>query len=104
MTNQEKNQALFMQLVVMFHSLTMTQLGKTKNPVSDKIERNLSAAQGTIDMLEMLKDKTKGNLDSTEERFLMELLKEVKLNYVDEAAKPDPAPAQPPTEEGKPSA
>ena len=103
MNVNEKHQALFMQLVVMFHSLTMHQLGKMKNPVTDKVERNLASAQGTIDMLEMLKGKTKGNLDSNEERFLTELLKELKLNYVDEAAKPDPTPSQH-SEEGKPPA
>ncbi len=100
---KDKHQALFMQLVVMFHSLTMHQLGKIKNPVTDKIERNLPSAQGTIDMLEMLKEKTKGNLDSNEDRFLSELLKELKLNYVDEAGKPDPTPSPQP-EEGSPKA
>ena len=90
----------------MFHTLTMHQLGKIKNPVTDKVERNLTAAQGSIDMLEMLKEKTNGNLTETEQRFLTELLREVRLNYVDEAAKPDdPArmPEQPKAGEGSPS-
>jgi hypothetical protein len=90
MTAEEKNQALFVQLVMMFHTLTMHQLGKIKNPVTDKIERDLPAAQGSIDMLEMLKDRTKGNLTDNEHRMLGELLKELRLNYVDEAGKPDP--------------
>lgn len=90
MTADEKNQALFMQLVIMFHTLTMHQLGKIKNPVTDKVERDLAAAQGSIDMLEMLKERTKGNLSDNEQRMLTELLKELKLNYVDEAGKPEP--------------
>ncbi len=90
MTVDEKNQALFMQLVFMFHSLTMHQLGKIKNPVTDKVERDLPAAQGSIDMLEMLRERTRGNLSDNEQRMLTELLKELKLNYVDEAAKPEP--------------
>lgn len=95
-----------MQLIIMFHSLTMHQLGKIKNPVTDRIERDLTAAQGSIDMLEMLHEKTKGNLAETEQRFLAELLREVKLNYVDEAAKPaEPggAPEQQKSGEGRPS-
>ncbi len=91
MTSQEKHQALFMQLVMMFHTLTMHQLGKMKNPLTDKMERDLAAAQGSIDMLDMLKEKTKGNLSPDEDRFLSTLLQEMKLNYVDEAAKGTPA-------------
>ena len=90
MTVDEKHEALFFQLVMMFHTLTMHQLGKIKNPMTDKIERDLPAAQASIDMLEMLKIRTKGNLNDNEQRMLSELLKELKLNFVDEAGKPDP--------------
>ena len=95
---QEKNQLMFMQLVMMFHTLTMHQLGKIKNPLTGKVERDLAAAQSSIDMLDMMKEKTKGNLNSEEDRFLTNLLKELKLNYVDEAGKPaeQPAPPEPP--------
>ena len=110
MTTQEKHQALFVQLVMMFHTLTMHQLGKIKNPMTDKIERDLTAAQGSIDMLDMLKERTKGNLPPDEERFMTEMLKELRLNYVDEAAKPAPPEAKPagqpnpaPPSEGKPA-
>ena len=41
------------------------------------------------DMLDMLKEKAKGNLSAEEDRFLTNLLKELKLNFVDEAGKPD---------------
>ena len=88
MDAHERQQLMFMQLVMMFHTITMHQLGKIKNPVTDKVERDLVAAQSSIDMLDMLKEKTKGNLNAEEERFLTNLLKELKLNYVDEAAKP----------------
>jgi len=37
----------------------------------------------------MLKERTKGNLNPEEDRFLTNLLKDLKLNYVDEANKPD---------------
>jgi hypothetical protein len=105
MNFKEKNQLIFMQLVMMFHTLTMQQLGKIKNPVTDTVERDLGAAQGSIDMLEMLKEKTKSNLAAEEDRFLTNLLKELRLNYVDEASKPvEPAskPEPPKTEEGTP--
>jgi|WetSurMetagenome_2_1015567.scaffolds.fasta_scaffold820564_2 hypothetical protein len=90
MTTDEKNNALFVSLLMMFHSAAMQYLGKMKNPATDKIERNLEQAQAIIDMFDMLKEKTKGNLTPEEEKFLSNLAQELKLNYVDEASKPQP--------------
>jgi len=88
MTSDEKHGALFVSLLMMFHSAAMQYLGKIKNPASDKIEKNLEQAQAIIDMFDMLKEKTKGNLTAEEEKYLSSLAQELKLNYVDEAAKP----------------
>jgi hypothetical protein len=87
MEDSEKKKVLFMQLILMFHGAAMQQMGKIKNPVTDKIERDLTQAQFSIDMLDMMKDRTKGNLSPEEERFLQSLLQELKLNFVDEAGK-----------------
>lgn len=90
MTDDEKNNALFASLLMMFHSAAMQYLGKVKNPATDAVERNLEQAQAMIDMFDMLRQKTKGNLSPDEEKFLSNLAQELKLNYVDEASKPDP--------------
>lgn len=90
MTDEEKHNALFVSLLLMFHSAAMQYLGKVKNPATDKIERNLEQAQAMIDMFDMLKSKTKGNLNAEEEKLLSNLAQELKLNYVDEASKPQP--------------
>jgi hypothetical protein len=87
---------LFMQLVLQNQQLAMMSMGKLKNPVSDKIERNLEFAKMSIDTLDMLASKTKGNLSEYEEKFLAEIIKDLKLNYVDEANK------EPKTDENKP--
>ena len=88
MDNREKHQLMFTQLVIMFQMATMQQLGKLKNPVTDKVERDLAAAQTSIDMLDMLKEKTKGNLAPEEDHFLSDALRDLKLNFVDEMNKP----------------
>ncbi len=88
---KDKNSQLFLQMIFMYHAACMEHLGKVKSTITGKIERNLAAAQGTIDMLDMLKEKTKGNLTKEEERFLNELLRELKLNFVDEKAKDEQA-------------
>lgn len=78
---------LFMQLILQNQQLAMMSMGKIKNPVTDKIERNLELAKMSIDTLDMLAAKTKGNLSEYEEKFLTEVIKDLKLNYVDEVNK-----------------
>ena len=94
METPDKNTMMFARLVLMLHAAAMQYLGKIKNPVTDKIERDLAGAQGMIDTLEMLENRTKGNLSQEESRMLAQMLQELRLNYVDEAQKPPPAPAQ----------
>ena len=97
MTDDEKNTALLASLVMMFQSATMQNLGKLKNPATDKVERNIEQAQLTIDILDMILAKTKGNLSEDESKFLKGVLQELKLNYVDEKAK-EPSKTEPPKE------
>jgi len=97
MAEGEKDTALFMGLVLMFHAAAMQHMGKTKNPISDKVERSLDQAQFVIDTLDALVVKTKGNLSDEESRFLTNVVKELKLNYVEELAKdekPSPGAAE----------
>ena len=85
--NDANHNILFMQLVIQNQQIAMMAMGKIKNLVTDKIERNLEHAKIYIDTLDMLQVKTKGNLSEYEEKFLTETLKELKLNYVDEVDK-----------------
>lgn len=101
MDTQQKHQLLFTELVLIFHAAAMQQMGKLKNPVTDKIERNLDAAQGSIDMLDMLFEKSKGNRTVDEDRLLTDVLRELRLNYVDEANKDQTSGQTPPPSEGK---
>ena len=92
MTQHDREQQLFVSLVTMFHLAAMQQMGKIKNPITDAIERNLEACRDSIDLLEMLKSKTRGNLSAEEARLLEQVLQELRLNYVDESSKPQEAP------------
>lgn len=78
---------LFVQLISIFHSSAMVALGKLKNPATDKIERNLEQAKQAIEMLEMLRVKTNGQLTDNEKRMLDASLTDLRLNYVDETKK-----------------
>ncbi len=86
----ELHSMLFFQLLYQFQSMAMMHLGKIENPVSKKIERDLEQAKGAIELVRMLKEKTKGNLNGKENEFLEQILTNLQLNYADEAAKPNP--------------
>ncbi len=85
--SEDNHPILFMQLVMQNQQIAMMAMGKIKNPVTDKIDRNLEYAKVSIDTLDMLQARTKGNLTEYEEKFLSEALKDLKLNYVDEVEK-----------------
>ncbi|MFA6271388.1 MAG: DUF1844 domain-containing protein [Candidatus Paceibacterota bacterium] len=64
-------------------------LGAMPNPVTNKNESNLEQAKFIIDTLDILKEKTKGNLDKEESEFLEQILYELHLSYVNKTtAKP----------------
>ena len=84
MTRVDHNEFLFVQLVIQNQQIAMMSLGKLKNPVSDKTEINLEFAKSAIDTLDMLKEKTLGNLSKYEEQFLNETIRDLKLIYVAE--------------------
>lgn len=82
-SREEINKALFSQLVVMFATSAMQQMGKLMNPVTKKVEVSLEGAEATIELLDMLEAKTKGNVDKDEERLLKDTLMSLKLNFVE---------------------
>ncbi len=57
-------------------------LGLIGDPESGRAQPNLTAAKQTIDMLELLRTKTDGNLETDEERLLTQLLYELQMAYV----------------------
>lgn len=86
-TQPSRDAALFLQLVLGLQQAAMVALGKLMNPMSGKIERNLEAAKNTIDTLGAIEARTRGNLESDEQRVLAQVLTELRLNYVDELKK-----------------
>ncbi|MBC8313265.1 MAG: DUF1844 domain-containing protein [Candidatus Cloacimonetes bacterium] len=83
----EKNDMIFQQLLFSFQMQGMISLGKIMNPSTQKIERNLLIAQSTIDTLEALSEKTKGNLTDDEKKLLNQIMYDLKMNYADEVSK-----------------
>ena len=83
----DKDGLLFAQLVLSFQAAAWQQIGKVVSPLTGKIERNLEMAKSSIDILGMLENKTKGNLNEHELKFLRQILTELRINYVEELKK-----------------
>jgi hypothetical protein len=61
--------------------------GDFPDPATQNVEKNLPAAKQTIDILSMLREKTRGNLASEEEQLLDNFLFELRMRYVKEMEK-----------------
>lgn len=61
---------------------TQIALGMISNPVTKKYERDLDVAKYHIDILEMLKEKTEGNLNTDEKSYLEQTLTDLRMRYV----------------------
>ena len=74
--------ASFPMLVSTFATEAMVGLGQIPNPVSNQPEVSPPRAQYAIDMLAVLQEKTKGNLDPGEEAGLEDLLHQLRMAFV----------------------
>ncbi|HQP92140.1 MAG TPA: DUF1844 domain-containing protein [Candidatus Omnitrophota bacterium] len=61
-------------------------LGVIPNPATEKTEENHEQAKFIIDTLDILKEKTKGNLDKDENELLEQILYELHLHYVNKSS------------------
>ena len=85
-SNIDTNKRLFIGIVTMLGMSAMQHLGKIVNPETGKAAVDLDAASATIDTLDMLAAKTKGNLEADEERLLRDTLSSLKMNFVETKA------------------
>ena len=73
----------FNTFVLGLASTAFIHLGVAPNPDTGRAERNLPLARQSLDLLSLLKDKTRGNLTQDEEQFFQELLTDLRLRYVE---------------------
>tara|TARA_B100002003_G_C13860662_1_gene421353 strand:+ start:279 stop:680 length:402 start_codon:yes stop_codon:yes gene_type:complete len=82
-------QQLFDQLISSLVHSAWVYLGKVKNPMNDKLEKNIDQASVQIDMLDMLFKRMTGNLSEEEEQYLSHIIRELKMNFVEEKNNPE---------------
>jgi hypothetical protein len=72
----------FGTFVVSLASSVVFHLGEAPSPETGKVEVNLPLAKQTLDLLALLQDKTRGNLNEEETRLLQSLIYDLRLRYV----------------------
>jgi hypothetical protein len=73
----------FEKLVASLYTTAIMQLGLDPASGQMKYQPDIIAARQTIDMLSILQEKTKGNLDSKETRLLDSILYELRMAYIE---------------------
>ncbi len=90
-TGNVGGEATFSGLVLMFGTTALMHLGMVSDPAGGAKKTDLPQAKQVIDILELLKEKTSGNLLAEESRLLEDLLFDLRMRYL-EAMKQAGAP------------
>ena len=75
----------FSSFIFSLSTSALLHLGEIPDPVTQKLEKDLPLARQTIDILGVLKEKTKGNLTPEEEKMLDHILADLRWRYIREA-------------------
>lgn len=80
---EEEASERFAMLVSYLSTTAMFQLGLLPGPGGEYIPADLANASRTIDLLEVLLEKTRGNLTSQESKLLEDVLYELRMTYLE---------------------
>ncbi len=98
-TTEKLPEASFAELINLIVVQALAGLGLLAGPGGERIPPNIEVAKHFIDMLQMIEDKTKGNLTPEEKKLLDQVLYETRMSFVQVAqgaggggATPPPTP------------
>jgi hypothetical protein len=74
----------FKTFIASLATTVLVNLGHIPEPSTGEPLKNLEVARYHIDIIDMLAEKTRGNLTPEEEEFLKEILRDLKLRYIEE--------------------
>jgi hypothetical protein len=77
----------FSTFIISLSTQALMHLGEIANPVSGKVEADISVAKQMIDILAMLNEKTRGNLNSSEAQMMESILFDLRMKYVEAVKK-----------------
>ncbi len=73
----------FSSFVFGLSTQALMHLGEIEDPLSGQVQRDLMAAQHVIDILGIIREKTRNNLEQAEEAMLDSILYDLRMRYVD---------------------
>jgi hypothetical protein len=73
----------FTTFMVGLSTQALAALGEISDPVSGASTKDLQAAQQLIDIIGMLREKTRGNLDRDEDGLIEAILFDLRMKYVE---------------------
>lgn len=75
----------FSSIIILLYFPALVQIGLVEDPATGERRENLALAKRNIDLLDLLRDRTKGNLEDEEQKFLDGVLDQLKLAYLKKA-------------------
>lgn len=81
----EAAEITFETFLVGLSTQALVHLGEIPDPQNGDPAQDLAAAQQVIDIIGLLKDKTRGNLDRNEQSLMDAILFELRMKYVERA-------------------
>ena len=77
----------FSTFIISLSTQALMHLGEIPSPLTGKVESDFAVAQQMIDILGMLRDKSRGNLDEQETRLMEDVLYDLRMRYVEAVKK-----------------
>ncbi len=74
----------FASFLISLSSSAFIHLGDIPDPVTGEVKKDLALAKQTIDLLGLLREKTRNNLEEDEEKLFAHLLYDLRMRYVRE--------------------
>jgi hypothetical protein len=72
----------FPSYILSYYTQGLVLVGEVPNPYTNKKEEDLDGARHIIDILEMLQEKTKGNLAKEEQQLVESVLYELRMKFM----------------------
>lgn len=72
----------FSTFILSLSTSVLMHLGEIKNLVTENVEKDIALARHTIDIIEMFREKTRGNLTADEDRLIRDALYDLRMRYL----------------------
>lgn len=83
----EPTHITFSTFLISLSTQALMLLGEIPNPATGRMETDLTGVQELIDLIGMLQEKTRGNLDTAETQLTDNILYDLRMRYVEKVRK-----------------